>query len=106
MTSVLYTGGTGGSARGGVCTHPVKITEAVHAQKAVLTIGGAPAFVYPGGGINFMVDTEKVVNKAFTWVPTPATVAPVEYTMKKSDYQAMGGHMDQIRDVSEYIDND
>lgn len=106
MTSVLYTGGTGGSARGGVCIHPVKITEAVHAQKAVLTIGGAPAFVYPGGGINFMVDTEKVVNKAFTWVPTPATVAPVEYTMKKSDYQAMGGHMDQIRDVSEYSDND
>lgn len=106
MTSVLYTGGTGGSARGGVCTHPVKITEAVHAQKAVLTIGGAPAFVYPGGGINFMVDTEKVVNKAFTWVPTPATVAPVEYTMKKSDYQAMGGHMDQIRDISEYKNND
>lgn len=102
MTSVLYTGGTGGSARGGVCTHPVKITEAVHAQKAVLTIGGAPAFVYPGGGINFMVDTKKVVNKAFTWVPTPATVAPVEYTMKKSDYQAMGGHMDQIKDVSDY----
>jgi len=105
-TSILYTGGTGGSARGGVCTHPVKITEAVQSQKAVLTIGGAPAFVYPGGGINFMVDTEKVVNKAFTWVPTPATVAPVEYTMRKSDYEAMGGHMDQIRDVSEYKKND
>ena len=106
MTSVLYTGGTGGSARGGVCTHPVKITEAVQSQKAVLTIGGAPAFVYPGGGINFMVDTEKVVNKAFTWVPTPATVAPVEYTMRKSDYEAMGGHMDQIRDVTEYKKNE
>ncbi|MEG2642032.1 MAG: 6-hydroxynicotinate reductase, partial [Eubacterium sp.] len=102
MTSILYTGGTGGSARGGVCTHPVKITEAVHEQKAVLTIGGAPAFVYPGGGINFMVDTQKVVNKAFTWVPTPATVAPVEYTMTVADYEAMGGHMDQIKDVSEY----
>lgn len=106
MTSVLYTGGTGGSARGGVCTHPVKITEAVHAQKAVLSIGGAPAFVYPGGGINFIVDTQKVVNKAFSWVPTPATVAPVEYTMKKSDYQAMGGHMDQIKELSEYKKND
>lgn len=106
MTSILYTGGTGGSARGGVCTYPVKISEAVQSQKAVLTIGGAPAFVYPGGGINFMVDTEKVVNKAFTWVPTPATVAPVEYTMRKSDYEAIGGHMDQIRDVSEYKKDD
>lgn len=105
MTSVLYTGGTGGSARGGVCKHPVKISEAVQEQKAVLTIGGATAFVYPGGGINFMVDTQKVVNKAFTWVPTPATVAPVEYTMKKDDYQAMGGHMDEIKDVSEYKKN-
>lgn len=100
--SVLYTGGVGGSARGGVCRRPLGITEAVHSKKAVLTIGGAPAFVYPGGGINFIVDTEKVVNKGFTWIPTPATVAPVEYTMKKTDYEAMGGHMEQIKDVKEY----
>ncbi len=101
-TSVMYCGGTGGSARGGVCKHPVKITEAVHEGKAVLTIGGAPAFVYPGGGINFIVDTDKVVNKAFTWVPTPATVAPVEYTMTKEDYEKMGGHMDQIKNVEDF----
>lgn len=106
MTSILYSGGTGGSARGGVCTKPLGITEAIHSHKAVLTIGGAPAFVYPGGGINFMVDTQKVVNKAFTWVPTPATVAPVEYTMLKSDYEAIGGHMDQIKDVSDYQKNE
>lgn len=102
MTSVMYCGGTGGSARGGVCKHPVKITEAVHDGIANLTIGGAPAFVYPGGGINFIVDTAKVVNKAFTWVPTPATVAPVEYTMTKADYEKMGGHMDQIKNVEDF----
>lgn len=101
-TSVMYTGGTGGSARGGVCSRPLGITEAVHDGRAKLTIGGADVFLYPGGGINFIVDTEKVVNKAFTWVPTPATVAPVEYTMTKADYEAIGGHMDQIRDVSEF----
>lgn len=101
MTSVMYVGGTGGSARGGVCTKPVAITEAVHAGKAVLTIGGAPAYVMPGGGINFIVDAGQVVNHAFTWVPTPATVAPVEYTMTKSDYEAIGGHMERIRPVEE-----
>lgn len=101
-TSVLYSGGTGGSARGGVCSKPLAITEAVHAGKAHLTIGGAPAFVYPGGGINFLVDTEKCVAKGFTWVPTPATVCPVEYTMTREDYEAIGGHMDCIKDVSEY----
>ena len=84
------------SARGGVCHHPIAITEAVHAGKAHLTIGGAPAYVYPGGGINFIVDTAKVVNHAFTWVPTPATVAPVEYTMTKEDYAMIGGHMNFI----------
>lgn len=101
-TSVMYCGGTGGSARGGVCHHPIAITEAVHAGKAHLTIGGAPAYVYPGGGINFIVDTAKVVNHAFTWVPTPATVAPVEYTMTKEDYEKIGGHMDHIKNVEDF----
>ncbi len=102
MTSVLYTGGTGGSARGGVCKCPKAITEAVHDGRAHLTIGGAEAFVYPGGGINFMVDTSKVVAKAFTWVPTPATVAPVEYTMTKEDYEKIGGHMDRIKNAADF----
>lgn len=101
-TSVMYCGGTGGSARGGVCHHPIAITEAVHAGKAHLTIGGAPAYVYPGGGINFIVDTAKVVNHAFTWVPTPATVAPVEYTMTKEDYEKIGGHMNHIKNVEDF----
>ncbi len=101
LVSVLYNGGTGGSARGGVCRAPLALSKAVHSGKAALSIGGAPAFVYPGGGINFLVDTGKVVNKAFTWVPTPATVAPVEYTMERSDYEKMEGHMDSIRPVDE-----
>ena len=99
--SVIYTGGTGGSARAGVTTQPLALTRAVHAGKVNLTIGGAPTYVLPGGGINFMVDAEKVVSKAFTWVPTPATVAPVEYTLRKSDYEAIGGHMSQIRTVDQ-----
>jgi len=30
MTSIMYSGGTGGSARGGVCSRPLAITQAVH----------------------------------------------------------------------------
>lgn len=99
--SILYSGGTGGSARAGVTNEPLEITKAIHDQRAVMTIGGAPAFVYPGGGINFLVDTEKVVPKAFTWVPSPATVAPVEYTMTKEEYIKIGGHADQIKSLEE-----
>jgi hypothetical protein len=98
--SVMYVGGTGGSARGGVCKKPLAITRAVHNGKAVLTIGGAPVYVLPGGGINFIVDTEQVVANGFSWVPTPATVAPVEYTMRLSDYEAIEGHLDQVKDAA------
>ena len=98
--SAVYTGGTGGSARAGVTRYPLRLTEAVHAGEATLTIGGAPTFILPGGGINFLVDVEKVVPRAFTWVPTPATVAPVEYTMTREKYREMGGHLEQIVDLS------
>lgn len=94
--SVLYVGGSGGSARGGVTKCPIELTKAVHSGEAILTIGGAPAYVYPGGGINFIVDTEQVVEKAFTWVPTPATVAPIEYTMTRKNYEKIGGHTQNI----------
>lgn len=98
--SAIYSGGSGGSARGGVTNYPIKLSQAIHEGEAKLTIGGAEAFILPGGGINFVVDVEKVVPKAFTWVPSPATVAPVEYTMTKEKYEEIGGHVDQIVDVA------
>lgn len=90
--SVLYTGGTGGSARAGVTAFPKKLTEAVHQDQIRMSIAGAPVFLLPGGGINFMVDVSKMVEDAITWVPTPATVAPVEYTMRREVFEEMGGH--------------
>ena len=100
--SALYTGGTGGSARAGVTSLPVELTKAVHQGAVKLTVGGAPAMVLPGGGINFMVDVERIATPdAFYWVPAPATVAPIEYTMTKETYERIGGHLDQIRKFTE-----
>jgi ferredoxin len=96
--SAIYAGGTGGSARVGVSRNPISLTRAVHSGEARLTIGGAPAFILPGGGINFRVDVEKMVSNSITWVPTPATVAPVEYTMTMEKYREIGGHMHRIID--------
>lgn len=95
--SAVYCGGSGGSARAGVTRYPIKLTRAVHGMKAKLTVGGAPTFVLPGGGINFMVDVEKVMPGAFTWVPTPATVCPIEYTMTLEDFRNMGGHEEAVK---------
>jgi hypothetical protein len=95
--SAVYMGGTGGSARAGITLYPIKLTEAVHRSRAVLTVGGSPVYVLPGGGINFMVDVERVKTGAFYWTPTPATICPVEYTMIKKDYEEMGGHLEALK---------
>jgi 6-hydroxynicotinate reductase len=99
--SAFFAGGTGGSARAGVTRYPLKLTQAVHQHQAVLTVGGAPVFVLPGGGITFYVDVEQVQKGAFSWTPTPAIIIPVEYTMFLKDYEAMGGHMEAVRPFSQ-----
>lgn len=102
--SVIYSGGVGGSARAGVTTQPVELTRAVHQGEVKLTIGGAPVMLLPGGGINFMVNVEEVVApRAFYWTPTPATIAPVEYTMQRSTYARIGGHMARLRPLEEVL---
>ena len=93
LVSAIYTAGSGGSARAGVTRFPIKLTQAVHAGKAHLTVGGASGFIWPGGGISFLVDVERVKAGSFYWTPTPATICPLEYTMLVSDYEAMGGHV-------------
>ncbi|MCU0597222.1 MAG: 4Fe-4S binding protein [Desulfobacterota bacterium] len=97
LVSAVYMGGAGGSARAGVVLYPIKLTQAVHKAKAVLTVGGAPVFILPGGGINFMVDVERVKGSFFYWTPTPATICPIEYTMDVRDYEDMGGHLQAMK---------
>ena len=95
--SAVYTAGAGGSARAGVTKYPIKLTRAVHEAKAHLTVGGAPGYVLPGGGITFMVDVERVKAGSFYWTPTPATICPLEYTMELEDYEKMGGHVEAMK---------
>ena len=97
--SGIYCGGSGGSWRASVGAYPVKLTRAVHENRAVITVGGAPTFILPGGGIDFLVDVEKVKAGAFTWIPTPATVAPIEVTMGLADYMEIGGHLGSIKRI-------
>lgn len=101
--SAIFVGGSGGSARAGVTKIPVKLNRAIHGNRAKLTVGGAPAYILPGGGITFFVDVEKVMVRAFTYVPTPATVVPLEYTMRLDEYLDMGGHKESIRKLKEVM---
>jgi hypothetical protein len=40
---------------------------------------------------------------SFGTVPTPAIVAPIEFSMKLSDYQALGGHMGFVRGLDDSL---
>lgn len=96
MTSVLFMAGAGGSLRAGATENPVALTRAIKNSLTKVTCGGAPTYVWPGGGITFMVDVTRVPPGAFGYVPTPAIVAPLEFTMRLEDYAALGGHMDAV----------
>lgn len=92
FTSAVYMGGCGGSARAGVTGNPIRLNRSVHNGRVRLSVGGVSAYVLPGGGINFLVDVGKMPWRSFTWTPSPAVVAPIEYTMEKETYFALGGH--------------
>ncbi len=101
--TVLFMGGAGGSLRAGVTRNPVRLTRSVQAGETRLTSGGAPTYIWPGGGITFMVDVTRLPPGAFGYVPTPALVAPLEFTLPRAAYEAMGGHAAAIRTVAEVL---
>jgi 6-hydroxynicotinate reductase len=103
LSTVLFMGGAGGSLRAGVTENPVRLTRSVKESLTRVTSGGAPVYVWPGGGITFMVDVTAMPENAFGYVPTPALVAPIEFTMTRADYAALGGHMDHVRPIADVL---
>ncbi len=106
LCSVLFMGGAGGSLRAGVTENPVRLTRSVKEALTHVSCGGADAYVWPGGGITVMADVMEMPTNAFGYVPTPALVAPIEFTMRLEDYAALGGHMDAVRPVAEVLGED
>ena len=42
-------------------------------------------------------------DNAFGYVPTPAIVAPIEFTMKLADYAALGGYLERVRPLADVL---
>jgi 6-hydroxynicotinate reductase len=103
LTTVLFLGGAGGSLRAGVTDNPVMLTRSIKQALVNVTIGGAPAYVWPGGGITVMADVMRMPDRSFGTVPTPAIVAPIEFSMRLADYRALGGHMDHVRTLEDAL---
>jgi len=96
LCTVLFMGGAGGSLRAGVTDNPVRLTQSVQRCLTKVSCGGAPVYRWPGGGITIMVDVLDMPRNAFGYVPTPALVAPIEFSLRQSDFIALGGYADAI----------
>lgn len=103
MCSVLFMAGAGGSLRAGVTENPVKLTRSVKDILTYISCGGAPVYVWPGGGITIMVDVTRMPENSFGYVPTPAIVAPIEFTMRHEDYEALGGFVDHVMPIRDVV---
>jgi len=103
LASVLFMAGAGGSLRAGVTENPVRLTRSVRGALVRVTCGGAPSYVWPGGGITLMVDVSLMPDKAFGYVPTPALVGPIEFTMRLEDYAGLGGHLDRVQKLEDVL---
>ena len=51
-----------------------------------------------------MVDVTRCPERAFGYVPTPALVAPIEFTMRRETYRALGGHDDRVRTLEDILE--
>ncbi|WP_417733527.1 6-hydroxynicotinate reductase [Roseovarius sp.] len=104
LCTVMFQAGAGGSLRSGVTRNPVRLTRSVQARKTRVTCGGAAAYVWPGGGITLMVDVLEMPERSFGYVPTPALVAPLEFTLPRDEYRALGGHDGAVRSITDILE--
>ncbi|MBC7135632.1 MAG: 6-hydroxynicotinate reductase [Oceanibaculum nanhaiense] len=104
LTSVIFMAGAGGSLRAGVTENPVRLTRSVRELVTRVTCGGAPVYVWPGGGITLMVDVTRMPENSFGYVPTPALVAPIEFTLPLADYAALGGHTGEVKPLEAVLE--
>jgi hypothetical protein len=51
-----------------------------------------------------MADVTQMPSNAFGYVPTPALVAPIEFTMRLDDYRALGGHMEAVMPIEQALE--
>jgi hypothetical protein len=103
VATVLFVAGAGGSLRAGVTESPVELTRAIKQGRVNVTCGGAPAYVWPGGGITVMVDVARMPERSFGTVPTPAIVAPIEFTLSLDAFRDLGGHMASVQPLADVL---
>ena len=50
-----------------------------------------------------MADVLRMPDGSFGTVPTPAIVAPIEFSMRLADYAQLGGHMEHVMTLEQAL---
>ena len=50
-----------------------------------------------------MADVMRMPDNSFGTVPTPAIVAPLEFTMRLDEYERLSGHLGQVRSLADTL---
>src|SRR5215468_8904816 len=103
LCTVAFMAGAGGSLRAGVTENPVLLTRSVANGETRVIMGGVLVYVLPGGGIRVMAEAFIKIKRAFDYAPTPAIVAPIEFTLPRALYEGLGGHAGDISNVDDII---
>ena len=53
-----------------------------------------------------MVDVTRMPEGSFGSVPTPAIVAPIEFTMSLEDYASLGGYTENVCPIQEVVQDE
>ena len=58
------------------------------------------------GGITLLVDVNEMPDNSFGYVPTPALVAPIEFSLSRGEYIQLGGYDDRVRSLLDVIEKE
>lgn len=103
LVMVMFMVGVGGSLRVGVTENSVCLTCLVNDVLTRVICVGVLVYVWPGGGIIFMVDVIIMFEGFFGFVLMLAIVVFIEFMLCFGDYVGMGGHMDVVSRFDEIV---
>lgn len=102
--NVMYVGGIGGGVRGALNSEQApRVCQSIKEGKVLLTAGGQPTYIYPGGNLIFTADTAKMPAGSIRWEPTPATSVPIEFTMTRETYDYISDYPDAPRPLEQIL---
>ena len=102
LCTVLFVGGAGGSLRAGVTENPVLLTRSIKQSAGERDLRRRAGLYLAGRRHHGDGRCRAHAGESFGTVPTPAIVAPIEFTMRRRRTR-LGGHLDAVRPLESVL---